>query len=155
MKRCHLHDVQWSASSDTFFTFKSGCRFTRSFHYLLCWIKDVALARFLFKPNSRRILMRLISELHRVAIGKASLQLHTWGMSQPFHTHSSSKVTVWCDFQWALPLQLAPASSPRPFLHSKPWKTLWLKLGSRGQRWRVNVCWHCGSLPWRQSGVWI
>lgn len=40
-------------------------------------------------------------------------QLYTWGKSQPYHIHSSSKVTVWCDFQPALPPLLAPASSPR------------------------------------------
>ena len=43
----------------------------------------------------------------------------------------------------------------RAFPHSKPLETPWLKFGSRGQRWRVNVCWHSGSLPRRQSGVWI
>lgn len=89
------------------------------FLYLLCWIKYVASEGFLFKHNSWRIQIGLIC----FCVGRfccvmwflvePSLQLYTWGMSQPCHTHSSSKVTVWCDFQWALPLQLAPASSPR------------------------------------------
>lgn len=41
----------------------------------------------------------------------------------------------------------------RAFLQSQPWEA---KHGrSKGRRWRVNVCWHLGSLPLRQSGVWI
>lgn len=73
-------------------------------------------------------------------------QLYTWGMSQPFHTHSSSKVKVWCDFQHVLPLQLAPASSSRGpsfnlnFGRHSDWNR-----GNRGRRCRVNVSWHFGS----------
>lgn len=83
-------------------------------------------------------------------------QLYTWGMSQQSCAYSSSKVTVWCDFQRALPLQLTPASSPREssFTPNLGRHGSW-NWGSRGRRWRVNVCWHSSSLPLRQSGVWI
>lgn len=89
------------------------------FLYLLCWIKHVASEGFhsgTTVEESKYVSSVSLWAGFAASFGffvEPSLQLYTWGMSQPCHTHSSSKVTVWCDFQWALPLQLAPASSPR------------------------------------------
>lgn len=121
------------------------------------------MAGSLFRPYSWRIKMCLVwlSFGRFCCITVVVAQLYTWGMSQPSRIHSSSKVTVWCDFQPALPLLLAPASSPRrpsiPTLGDTGAETG----RSRGQRWRVNVYWHFVPSLWdnqasesKLSSVW-
>lgn len=132
------------------------------FLYLLCWIKHVASEGFYSSTAAEE--NKNPNMPHLSLCGQVLLRHLVFSKTFPAAVYVGNVTTMPYSFQFkGYSMVWLPAGPPtaartcllpkRAFLHSKPWETPWLKLGSRGQRWRVNVSRHSDSLPLRQWGV--
>lgn len=130
-----------------------------SYLFFLWWIKHAAFTRFYLGHSVEESKWaQRVFYLFIYLTGSAASQLSNTAVyvrkvtTIPYSFQFKGYSMVW--LPTGPPTTACTCLLPkRALLQSQPWEA---KHGrSKGRRWRVNVCWHLGSLPLRQSGVWI